>query len=387
VKIAIISQSYYPKPGGVTEAVYYSARELRARGHKTTIITTSYSGNDTHEEDVIRIGRNALVPVNGAWVNVTLGIGLKKRMEQIFRRGSFDIIQTHCPLVPTLPLLALKAASVEHKVVGTFHAAAESNIGYRIFRKPLHTRAERLDTRIAVSASAKGFAEKYFPGEYTIIPNGVDCKRFNPSNHPRTELNDHSLNILFVGRMDKRKGLPYLLRSLPLIRKKIDRKIRLILVGEGKLRKLFTPGQIHLYRGEIISAGRVPPSELASYYASADIFCSPATGQESFGIILLEAMASGVPVVASDIPGYRGIITHRDNGLLARPRDPISIAECVVELALDKNLRRKITKKGREKALHYSWSKVAGMLEECFYQTLGIQKDNKILESTGRSAG
>ncbi len=387
MNIGIVSQSYYPRPGGVTEAVHYTARELRSRGHRVTIITTRYGRDCQPCEGVIRIGRNALVPVNGAWVNVTLGFNLKGQMERIFRRENFHIIQTHCPLVPSLPLVALKAALPGQKLVGTFHAAADSNLGYRIFQKPLLKRAEKLDVRIAVSPSARQFAARYFPGEYTIIPNGVDCERFHPSNPPLDEFNDGSLNILFVGRMDKRKGLPYLLKSLPLIRRKINRRIRLILVGEGKLRKLFTPGQIRLYSGEIVTAGRVPPSLLPRYYASADIFCSPATGRESFGIILLEAMASGVPVVASGIPGYRAIVDHGNNGLLARPRDPASIADSIIRIAQNGESGTAMAKRGRETALLYSWATVGGMLEKCFCRTLGINRKKNLLEKTGRSAG
>ena len=107
MKVGIVTQSYYPKPGGVTEVVHHTANELRAKGHTVTIITTCYNRKEKKESGIIRIGRNMLVPMNGAWVNITTGIGLKKKLEEIFHEGAFDIIQTHCPLVPTLPLLSI----------------------------------------------------------------------------------------------------------------------------------------------------------------------------------------------------------------------------------------------------------------------------------------
>ncbi|MCK4236170.1 MAG: glycosyltransferase family 4 protein, partial [Candidatus Krumholzibacteria bacterium] len=238
MKICIVTQSYYPKPGGVTEVVHHTAEELKTRGHTVTIITTHYSGKEKEVPGIIRIGRNVIVPVNGAWVNVTAGIGLKKRLEEIFRREAFDIIQTHCPLVPTLPLIALKAARADQKVIGTFHAAAKSNLAYQIFQRPLRARAERLDRRLAVSESAMQFASRYFPGTYEIVPNGIDCRRFNPEVPPIERLRDGKLNVLCVGRMDKRKGLPYLLKALPMAQNRLKKKIRLILIGEGKLRMM-----------------------------------------------------------------------------------------------------------------------------------------------------
>jgi len=377
LKICIVTQSYYPKPGGVTEVVYHSATELRKRGHHVTVVTTRYGANEGWEDGVIRIGRNMLVPANGAWSNVTAGFGLKRKLGEIFRRTGYDIIQTHCPLVPTLPLLTLEAAGRGDTVVGTFHAAASSNPAYRMFRRPLLKRAQRLDGRIAVSEYAMRFTSSYFPGEYSIVPNGIDCTRFYPDVPPIEELKDDRLNILYVGRMDRRKGFGFLVKALPAAQRALGRKIRLILVGDGKLRRIMSSSMLNINNIEVFSAGRVSPESIPRYYSSADIFCSPATGRESFGIVLLEAMASGVPVIASDIPGYRAVVAHMRDGILVPPCDADSMAESIIHLGGDPSLRHELGMHGREKALTYNWPVVAGMLENVFLRTLGISSDSK----------
>lgn len=371
LKIGIVTQSYYPKPGGVTEVVFHSARELRRRGHDVTIITTSYSGREEPEAGIIRIGRNMLLPANGAWVNVTAGCGLKQRLRAIFEREMFDVVHTHCPLVPTLPILTLQITGSGHKTIGTFHATAERHIGYAFFRRPLAELAVRLDARIAVSSSAERFVRRYFPGRYEIVPNGIDCDRFNPHITPIEQWRDGRLNVLFVGRMDRRKGLPDLFSALSLAQKKSKRGIRLILVGEGKLRKILIPKPLDFHGAEINAVGRIDPTLIPRYYATADIFCSPATGQESFGIVLLEAMASGVPVIASDIPGFRHVVTHGREGFLVPPHTPRAIADAILELGSDLSLGEMLGKRGREKALTYHWPAVIDSLERILYRVNG----------------
>jgi phosphatidylinositol alpha-mannosyltransferase len=371
VKIGIVSQSYYPRPGGVTEVVHYTAKILRERGHRVMIITTRYVGTERDDEDVIRIGRNMLVPMNGAWVNMTVGIRLGRQLKRILEREAFDIVHTHCPLVPTLPLLAFEAISPGQKMVGTFHAAADRNFAYRVFNRPLTRRIERLDCRMAVSEAARDFVSAYFPGRYEIVPNGIDCNRFHPAVRPIGTFMDGALNILFVGRMDVRKGVPYLMRALPALRKAYAGKIRLILVGEKGLRTLLLPRKPAFGGVEIVLAGRVSPDMLPRYYATADIFCSPAIGQESFGIVLLEAMASGKPVVATNIPGYRTVAESGREGLLVPPMSSEHLAEALVRLAGDPGLRAELGTRARRTALRYHWPVVVDMVEAIYGRVIG----------------
>jgi phosphatidylinositol alpha-mannosyltransferase len=374
VKIGIVTQSYYPKPGGVTEVVHHTALELRRLGHEVTIITTRYDRRRTKEPGIIRLGRNILFPANGAWTNVTVGRMLRHQLEEVFREERFDIIQTHCPLIPTLPLLTIFADRAGARLVGTFHAAAEKNSLYSLFQRPLDRLAHRLDHRVAVSEPARRFAGQYFPGEYEIIPNGIDFRRFNPDIPPVEGLRDGKLNILFVGRMDRRKGLPYLFKALPLIQRSIPRLVRLILVGEGSLRRKLMSRPLSLGGAEVMAVGRVSAELLPRYYASADLLCAPATGRESFGIVLLEAMAAGVPVVASDIPGFRRVVTRGTDGILTAPGSREEIADAVVRIASDPSMAARMTASGRRKALSYDWGSITSKLEESFMNVLGREK-------------
>lgn len=376
MKIAVVSQSYYPRPGGVTEVVHFTARELRRLGHDVTIITTHYSGAEVDDPNVIRIGHNVLVPVNGAWVNMTVGFGLRGQLRRIFERERFDIIHAHCPLVPTLPLLSLETAPPGQKIVGTFHAAADRNLLYWLFRGPLSKRAARLDRRMAVSEAARTFVNHYFPGDFEIVPNGIDCTRFRPGLEPIARYRDERINVLFVGRMDPRKGVPYLCKAMPRIARDLGGKVRFLIVGEKGLRSLMCPKPLDLHGGEIVWVGRVPAEELPRYYATADVFCSPATGQESFGIVLLEAMATGVPVVASDIPGYRTVLAPAREGLLVPPKDPGEIARAIVTLARDAPLRKELGLRGRETALRYDWPIVVRRIEEIYRGVLEDDVDD-----------
>ena len=366
MKIGIVTQSYYPRPGGVTEVAHYSAKELRKLGHDVTIVTTHYTGSERGEPGVIRIGRNMLVFVNGAWVNMTVGAGLRGELRRIFERERFDVVHLHCPLVPTLPLLSFETVHPRQKVVGTFHAAADRNFFYWFFRRPLEKRARRLDRRMAVSEAARAFASKYFPGDYEIVPNGIDCARFRPDVAPIEEFRDGRINVLFVGRMDPRKGVPYLCRAMPSVARELGGNVRFLIVGEKGIRARLCPRPADLHGAKIAWIGRVTPEDLPRYYATADIFCSPATGQESFGIVLLEAMASGVAIVASDIPGYRTIVTPSREGILVPPRNPRELARAIVSLARDEGLRRQLGEAGRKQALRYDWPVVVRRLEAVY---------------------
>jgi phosphatidylinositol alpha-mannosyltransferase len=377
MKIGIVTQSYYPKPGGVTEVAHFTAQELRRRGHHVTIITTHFGAGEPETPDTIRIGRNVLVPVNGAWVNMTVGMRLRDQLSRVFEREQFDIIHAHCPLVPTLPLMSLEAVSPAQKIIGTFHAAADRNFMYSLFRRPLSRRAARLDCRLAVSEAARRFVSMYFPGDYEIVPNGVDCDRFRPDREPIEQFKDGRLNVLFVGRLDKRKGVPYLCSAIPKIAEALSGRVRFIIVGEKGLRMLLCPRPMNLRGAEIVWAGRVDPKLLPRYYATADVFCSPAVGQESFGIVLLEAMASGVPIVASDIPGYRTVVVPGYEGLLVPPKSPDDLADAIVALGRDEVLRRRLGTRGREKALRYDWPVVVRGLEAIYHRVLGMEETTR----------
>jgi phosphatidylinositol alpha-mannosyltransferase len=368
MKLALVTQSYYPRYGGVTEHVAHTARELRARGHEVTVVTGRPVGlSEAPSPHVVRLGTSVVVPFQGALVDLTLGPHLKRELTALWRDRPFDLVHVHQPLTPTLPLLTGETAQAP--VVGTFHAAGAKSRLFRLFRRPLARHFDRLEGLVAVSPAARQFAHKHFPGDYRIIPNGVDTSRFHPDVPPRPELADGRLNILFVGRLDPRKGVPVLLDALPLVRKDVP-EARVIVVGDSFLRPWLAREQGGRRRDHVRFVGAVAPSELPSYYASAHLVVSPALRNESFGIVLLEAMASGKPVVASDIPGYRAVIEDGVDGLLAPPGDPASLARALTALLRDPARRLGLSAAGRAKAETYGWGRVTERLEAYYLEVL-----------------
>lgn len=381
MKIGIVTPAFYPYPGGVTEHVFNSYRALGRLGHDVRVITTNFGacldeGGQTSgegirslgrrdsisEPDIIRIGKAVSIPANGSICPVALDIRMANQLRGVFDAERFDVIHLHEPLMPALCLSALGQTDVP--AVGTFHASNDTVIGYKLFRPILERYSRKLRGRIAVSEAAKRTALRYFDGDYRIIPNGVDVERFAGAE-PIEELMDGSLNMLFVGRMEPRKGAKFLFKALPEIMGRVPNS-RLIVVGGGPLSSYYGSFVPESCRSRIRFEGFVSSTMLARYYASAHIFCSPATGGESFGIVLLEAMAAGAAIVASDIVGYRGVLENEKTGLLTRPASPDSIAEAVVRLAEDDGLRNQLVSNGRERVERYSWDRVTREIADVY---------------------
>ncbi|MBI4720282.1 MAG: glycosyltransferase family 4 protein, partial [Chitinivibrionia bacterium] len=350
----------------------HSAAELRKRGHEVLIVTTRFGKETAAEPGVARIGRNILVPMNGALVNMTVGTGLGAKLRRILNSFGPDIVHTHCPLVPTLPLLSLRTLPPRSKVVGTFHAAADSNYAYRLLHSRLAPYADRLDARIAVSQPAMNLVHKYFPGSYAIIPNGIDLGRFTTSAEAIPRYRDGVFTILFVGRLDARKGLKYLIRAASLMAESSSKRIRLLIVGDDGARRLLLPRPGRNL--EVVFAGMVSRESLVRHYASCDVFCSPATGQESFGIVLLEAMATGVPVVSTSIPGYLTLLKDGWNALVVPPRDPGALCAALRKIADDGQLRSRLADNGLQFVRRYAWDQVAGALERLYLDTIASRR-------------
>ncbi|MBP1707255.1 MAG: glycosyl transferase group 1, partial [Chloroflexi bacterium] len=229
---------------------------------------------------------------------------------------------------------------------------------------------ERLDGRIAVSPPARDFINKHFPSTYDIIPNGIDLDYFSPANSPLPEFQDEKTNILFVGRLENRKGLEYLLKAYRLIKPDCP-NCRLIVVGPGtRLRRKYEKNIAESGLPDVVFTGRVDNKELPRYYKTADIFCAPATGHESFGIVLLEAMATGKPVIASDISGYRSVIADGLDGILVPPKQEVPLAQAISSLMQNKTLRLQIGEKGRRKSLDFGWDKVSRRVMDYYTRIL-----------------
>jgi phosphatidyl-myo-inositol alpha-mannosyltransferase len=365
VKIGIVTQSYYPRYGGVTEHVHHTTLELRERGHDVTIVTSRFrQGEAENAPGVVRIGYN-MIPFNGAFVDLAVGMRLKAQLRSLMRAYEFDVVHVHAPLVPTLPLLAVQAA--ECPIVGTFHTTGGRSRLLEWMRGPLTPIVNRLGARIAVSNTAREFAARYFPGDYRVIPNGVDIDRFHPSVAPiaRWRDRDHD-NILFVGRLDPRKGVQLLLDAMPEVVERTRGRARLLLVGDSYLRLKYMSSVTGAMRRHIHFIGHVPSHELPHWYATGDVFVSPATGNESFGIVLLEAMATGRAVVASDIPGYRSVVTPDVNGLTFAPGDRGALARTLSRIVSDPERRIVLGAHGRARALEFAWPRVTDRLEAVY---------------------
>jgi len=360
MKIALVSPYDFTYPGGVNIHVSSLERRLTKMGHDVRIIAPS-SGNISGLGDkFIRIGTPIPIPAGGTICRVTISLRLGPTIKSVLRREKFDIIHLHEPFMPMLCSAVLRFSNTAN--VATFHAFG-GKPGYR-FGRPISTimlkrRLRKLDGRIAVSKAAMEFASKYVPGQYDIIPNGIDLELFSPDASPINEFCDGKLNILFVGRLEEQKGVGYLIKAYKLVKKEIPNS-RLIIVGPGtRLRGKYEKEVQQSGLKDVIFVGGKPQNELPRYYKTADVFCAPATGLESFGIVLLEAMAAGKPVVATNIEGYNSVLTDGVEGRLVPPRDEKMLARALVSLLTDESLRQEMAARARLKAMEYSWEHVA----------------------------
>ncbi len=366
MKIGIVSQSYYPRFGGVTEHVHHTATELQSRGHQVTVITSRFRGGEAHYGvPVERVGYNVLIPFNRAFVDFSVGLRMKQDLRRLFRHHDFDLVHTHCPAAPSLPLMAVETAPGPQ--VATFHTTGGHGTLQDLFNGYLTRRLDRLHARIAVSDTARATAERAFGGRYSVIPNGVDVETFHPGVAPFESWRDPDhVNILFVGRLDPRKGLQYLIAAMPEVVERTKGRARLLVVGDSYLRPKFEGSVPASVRGHVTFLGHVPIRDLPRWYATGDIFCSPASGNESFGIVLVEAMAAGRAVVASDIPGYRTVITPEQNAVAFPPGDVPALARALVRLVNDPEGRALLGGRGRAHALDFAWPRVTDRIEEVY---------------------
>jgi phosphatidylinositol alpha-mannosyltransferase len=378
MKIALVSPYDFAFPGGVVRHISCLEYHFTRMGHVVKIIAPTSKPITEYGDRFIAIGKPRPIPSSGSIARITISFNLQHQVREVLDREKFDIIHLHEPLAPTLGPTVLSQSKTVN--IGTFHAA-ESRPSYR-WVKPILMNGyykkwfQRLDGRIAVSKPAADFINKFFPSNYTIIPNGIDLNLFNPQIEPFPELRDGKINLLFVGRLEKRKGFEYLLKAFRLI-KPDHPNLRLIVVGPGtRLRGGFEKDIEKLGIDDIIFTGAVTELDKARYFSSADIFVAPATGHESFGIVLLEAMATGKPLVASKISGYASVITDGEEGLLVPPKQEVPLARALALLINDEALRRKMGEIGRARSVEYGWDRVSRRIMDFYTKTL-IQKSVK----------
>ena len=365
-KIALVSPYDHAFHGGVADHINSLAAQFREWGHTVKIIAPCKSADAIDDDDFIPMGRAVPIPSGGSIARVSFSVWLKPRIKQMLEREAFDVVHFHEPFAGLISKDMLSLIDpAESTAVGTFHTYEGTRL-YKIGAKHLAMPYFRmLQGRIAVSRPAYEFISRHFPGDYEIIPNGIQVDDFADAKPFERLKSDGKINLLFLSRLEKRKGLKYLLGAFS--RLKWDwPNLRLLVAGGGKpdADSLRILSERNLQ--DVVFLGRVSDEEKFRYYKTADIYCAPATGRESFGIVLLEAMAAGAPIVASRIEGYSSVITHGREGLLVPPKDEAALADALAALLKDAALRRRLGATGAMAVQEYRWERVARRVMDCY---------------------
>ena len=366
LRIALVTEYYYPHLGGVCEHVHFFAREARRRGHHVDVITSHIPGAEP-QPNVIRLGRSQPVYANGSQARITMGWNLRRDVRRALREGRYDIVHVHSPLTPVLPILAIEEADCP--VIGTFHTYFDRSIGYTLGRRFFQKRLDMLAAAVAVSNSTTVALNRYFDADWQIIPNGIDTDVFHPNAPAPPGMDKGIPTILFLGRFDPRNGLTTLIDSFQRVkgRGKRGREARLVVVGDGPLRE-------HYYK----QAGGHPDIKFVgavlegrpSYYAHSSVYACPTT-KASFGITLLESMACETPVVCSDILGFRDVVVDGREALMVPCGDRDALADALVRVLDDPGLAIELGTTGRQNSLEYSWERVTSRVLDVYQTVLG----------------
>jgi phosphatidylinositol alpha-mannosyltransferase len=363
MKVGIVAPYSWSFWGAVVEHVELQAEALQRLGVETrTIMGNDPPGSFTRvlhprlgrhgwpPPDVIPVGRSVIVPANGSLPNIVLSPRSVYRIRRALDRERFDVLHLHEPMTPAICVATLALARVP--MVATFHA--HGALGWMRIGKPVWGfLADRLDARIAVSPHALASAQSWLPGSYEIVPNGV---LIPPSADP----GGRELRILFAGRHEPRKGLHVLLRAWPEIRRRTEAVLRI--AGADPLAVRLLLAREHVSDDGIDVLGFLSQEELTRELLAAKALVAPSLGGESFGMVLTRAFACATPVVASDIPGYREVMTP-EAGVAFPAGDVDALAEAVVALLEDEPRRGLLGEGARHLAVErYSWDDIARRL-------------------------
>lgn len=359
MRIGIISPYSLTQPGGVQGQVLSLARVLRGRGHEVRVLGPC--DGPPPDAGVTPLGASLPTASNGSVAPIAPDVPAQLRTIRALRDEEFDVVHLHEPFAPgpTQTALLFKTAPL----VGTFHAAGGA-LAYRWFGPLVRRAARRLDVRCAVSEDARDSAATVLGGTYELVFNGVDVDEFATATPWPGGPSPDGPAILFLGRHEQRKGLGVLLEAFDLLVGDGRPDLRLWVAGEGpetaSLRAHHTDGRIEWL-------GRIDDVEKLARLAGAAVFCAPSLGGESFGIVLLEAMAAGTPVVASDIPGYARVARSGADALLVPPGDPRALAKGLGALLGDPAEADALVASGTRRVADFSMSRLAAIYED-FYQ-------------------
>jgi phosphatidyl-myo-inositol alpha-mannosyltransferase len=372
MKVGIVVPYSWSFWGGVPEHADHQARALGRLGVDARIVIghdppgrlTRYlhprqGRHGDPPPHVLPVGRSVIVPANGALPNIVLSPSAIGRIRRLLEREGFDVVHVHEPMTPAIGVAALSFAQVP--LVATFHASGE--LAWMKLAAPVWGfLAERLDHRIAVSEDAAVSAQRYLPGEYEVIPNGVVLPE-----HADPRERDNA--VVFIGRHEPRKGLPVLLRAWPAIRRQTGARLRIL--GADPLQVRLQLARLRVPDDGIDALGFVQEEERTRELLAAKAFVAPSLGGESFGMVLTEAFACATPAVASDIAGYRDVMTP-ETGVLVPPQDSQALADAVVALLADEERRLRLADGARARARAYSWDDIAARLLTTYERLAGV---------------
>lgn len=371
LRIGLISPYDFASPGGVQSHIRELASQFRDWGHRVRIIGPCSDRSEVNDKGFIPMGKPISLPSRGSIARVSIAVWLRPRMAKLLESERFDVVHVHEPFASYVCLGILSQSQTTN--VATFHAYPGSRLyhmgGSMIAKRYL----PKLHGRITVSQPALDYISNILPGSYDLIPNGLAIKQFQNSINPLEQYQDGMINLLFLGRSDKRKGLKYLLLAYSQLKWDWP-NLRLIVAGpgnpDGECQRIIAERGIE----DVVFVGEVSDEDKVRYYVTADIYCSPATGGESFGIVLVEGMAAGKPIVASDIPGYASVLRDGVEGILVPPKDYTKLAESIAKLLQDPQMRDRLARNGLQRAQDFRWENVADRVM-AHYQ-VAIEKAN-----------
>jgi phosphatidyl-myo-inositol alpha-mannosyltransferase len=370
MRICLVSPYDWSVPSGVNRHVTNLAQHFMRRGEDVRVVAPASKRLPVQPPWLEIIGHSSIgLPASGSVANITISYNISSRVKRFLERETFDVVHIHEPFMPLLPFQFMRYSPT--KTIATFHAARDT--GSRMYAYGRHIILPwwpRLDGKIAHSRASLKLIGKYFAGRYRIIPSGIDYGFFASEVPPIPKFMDDKRNILFVGRQEPRKGLPYLLEAYAQLKREMPRT-RLIVVGpDGGLRAACIRYVQQNNVQDVIFTDYVPTDELPRYYKTGDVFCAPNTGHESLGLILLEAMAAGLPIVASRIQGFEDVLTDGHHGLLVPPKNSAAMSEALARMLSDAGMREEMGRAGSRQAQLYSWEEMSGRVLR-FYEDVG----------------
>jgi phosphatidylinositol alpha-mannosyltransferase len=373
MRIAIVSPYDLEVPGGVQAHVRLLAAALRQAGEQVVVIGAG-APQVRRDDGEVTVGSTRGVAFNGSVAPIALGPGVVRRTRQVLRSLAPDVVHVHEPLVPAVGLAAATGCGAPR--VLTFHAWSDRDRAYRSVRPLARRVVDRAAAWVAVSPAAAGYhagALGVAADRFEVVPNGVDVTPFAAAAEAvGARSDDGSSRLVFVGRLEPRKGAVVLARAFVRLRERRP-DAHLTIVGDGPQRRELEAVLAAVPEEAVDLLGRVTGPALAAALARADVAVAPALGGESFGIVLLEAMAARTAVVASDIPGYRSVVTHGRNGLLVPPGDPVALADALESSLVDAAGRSARVAAGVRTAAEHDWPVVAARLQE-LYRRVAAQR-------------